>query len=228
MVGKRAQVRAELTAEILASARRQVAAEGAGQLSLRAIARELGMASSAIYRYFSSRDELLTALLVESYNELGSFAERADAAYTRNDVLGRWAGVGRAAYEWATANPAQYALLFGTPVPGYAAPADTIGPASRFTGVLLDLLAAGEGQGRAPVVQPVIAASTTADLHQLRTMTGATVSDSVLLAGVQAWTALFGLISFIVFGQLDNVIGDHDAFFASASDLIGRQVFGTG
>ena len=84
----RERVRAELTREITEVARRQLAAEGAAGLSLRAVARELGMVSSAIYRYFPSRDDLLTALIIDAYDAIGEAAERgrcrgARAATTR-------------------------------------------------------------------------------------------------------------------------------------------------
>ena len=78
--GVRARVRAELTREITDAARRHLAAEGAAGLSLRAVARELGMASSAVYRYFPSRDDLLTTLIVEAYDALGAASARSTAA----------------------------------------------------------------------------------------------------------------------------------------------------
>ena len=81
--GARARVRAELTREIVEAARRQLATDGAAGLSLRAVARELGMASSAVYRYFASRDELLTALIVDAYDAIGAAAEEAEAAVPR-------------------------------------------------------------------------------------------------------------------------------------------------
>ena len=75
----RARVRAEMTEEIKATARRHLAEQGAPNLSLRAVAREVGLVSSAVYRYFASRDELLTALILDAYNSLGEAAERAEA-----------------------------------------------------------------------------------------------------------------------------------------------------
>ena len=87
----RARVRAEMTDEIKAVARRHLATDGA-DLSLRAVARDMGMVSSAIYRYFPSRDDLLTALIIEAYNALGDAVEAADAAADRADLRGRWHG----------------------------------------------------------------------------------------------------------------------------------------
>src|ERR1700755_1320715 len=99
--GARARVRAELTREILEAGRRQLVSDGAAALSLRAVARELGMASSAVYRYFPRRHALLTALVVEAYAALGEAAEAADAALPRDDHRGRWRAVCSAARRWA-------------------------------------------------------------------------------------------------------------------------------
>src|ERR1017187_7979480 len=128
----RDRARAELTREIKSEARRQLAAEGAQRLSLRAVARELGMASSALYRYFSSRDDLLTALIIDAYDAIGESAERAVAALPRTDIRGRWRACWHAVRGWAIAHPHEYALIYGSPVPGYSAPKKPPPPASRM------------------------------------------------------------------------------------------------
>ena len=139
----RARVRAEMITEIKTVARRHLATDGAN-LSLRAVARDMGMVSSALYRYFASRDDLLTALIIDAYNALGAAVEDADAAVTeRSDLRGRLLILGRAVRRWALANPAEYALIFGSPVPGYAAPADTVVAAQRTPDVLLGIFVDG-------------------------------------------------------------------------------------
>ena len=143
--GRRARLRAELVQEIKDEARRQVTESGAPALSLRAVARELGMVSSGIYRYFPSRDELLTALIIDAYNDIGA-AERADASCDRCDFFGRWRAACGAARSWALEHPHEYALVYGSPVPGYRAPQDTVGPASR---VAEDILIAEVDLGEA-------------------------------------------------------------------------------
>src|SRR3954463_9000324 len=125
----RERARAELTAEITELARAQLATVGAAGLSLRAVARELGMASSAMYRYFPSRDDLLTRLIIEGYDALGTAAEDADDPTA--PPPDRWLAVCRAVRDWARAHPHEYALLYGSPVPGYAAPRDTVPAAIR-------------------------------------------------------------------------------------------------
>ncbi len=112
----RERARAELTREIKEAARRQLAAQGAQGLSLRAVARELGMVSSALYRYFPSRDELLTALIIDAYDALGSAAEAASAGLPAAEVRGRWRAVCGAMRDWALAHPHEYALIYGSPV----------------------------------------------------------------------------------------------------------------
>jgi AcrR family transcriptional regulator len=116
--GARARARAELTEQIKAVARQHLAEHGAAALSLRAVTRDVGMVSSAVYRYFASRDELLTALIVDAYDAVGRAAEEADAACRRDDVEGRWLALASAVRTWATANPHEYALVYGSPVPG--------------------------------------------------------------------------------------------------------------
>src|SRR5688572_4718158 len=145
--GVRERARAEITAEILAAARRQLATAGAAGLSLRAVAREVGMVSSAVYRYVASRDELLTLLIVESYDALGAVVEAAAAPRRGRAPAERFVAAARAVRGWAVANPHEYALLYGSPVPGYEAPQATIGPASRTTLALVGIVADAHRDG---------------------------------------------------------------------------------
>jgi AcrR family transcriptional regulator len=209
--GIRARARAELTREILATARRQLAVDGAAGLSLRAVARELGMVSSAVYRYVPSRDDLLTRLIVEAYDSLGAAAEEAEAAVPRDDLAGRFVAVGRAVRRWALAHEHEYALIFGSPVPGYRAPQDTVGPATRIPTLLLRILTDGAAEGRvlpASPVSPELAAA----IEPLRS-TGLTAGlpDEVVIRGLMSWTYLFGAVSFDLFGHRHQVVADERA-----------------
>jgi len=202
----RSRLRNELTAEIKAAARRQLAKEGAN-LSLRAVAREMGMVSSAVYRYFPSRDDLLTALIIDCYNELGEAVERA---VEPGRVLDRWLAFGHAVRDWALANQAEYALIYGSPVPGYKAPQDTIGPAARPTNLLLRLLADGARSGElkpkgsgGPSLMP---ATVAAELDRLREQIPMEVPANLLTRGITAWVQLFGLVNFELFGRFNGLI----------------------
>jgi AcrR family transcriptional regulator len=221
----RARVRAEMTDEIKQTARRHLAIEGAPNLSLRAVARDLGMVSSAIYRYFASRDELLTVLIIDAYNSLGGAAEAAEAAVDRTDLLGRWCAVWHGVRDWALANPHEYALVYGSPVPGYAAPQDTVGPASRPTvvlsGILADGVAAGvlraePGEWLPPEVQ--------AEVSRVAELLCPGVPATLMSRGMIAWTELFGAISFDLFGRLDTVINDRRAWFEHQIRAMARLV----
>jgi AcrR family transcriptional regulator len=203
----RARVRAELVEEIKAAARRRLAIDGPG-LTLRAVARDLEMVPSALYRYFDGRDALLTALITDAYDELGTAAEAAEAAAEPSDLRARWMALCRAVRRWALDHPAEYALLYGTPVPGYAAPADTVPPASRVVVALVRVAAEAEGSPSAPV-GPALHA----DLDRIVAQApgppaDARPGDRALLAGLAAWSQLFGLVSFEVFGRLADMFED--------------------
>jgi AcrR family transcriptional regulator len=211
-------VRAELVEEIKAAARRRLAIDGPG-LTLRAVARDLEMAPSALYRYFDGRDVLLTALITDAYDELGAAAEAAEAAEDPSDLRGRWMALCRAVRRWALDHPAEYALLYGTPVPGYAAPPDTVPPASRVVVALVRVLAEAESAGTlgAPVDRPV-GSALHADLDRIVAQaagppTDVRPSDRALLAGLAAWSQLFGLVGFEVFGRLADVFEDPAGHF---------------
>ncbi len=220
------RARALVIADIVTEARRQLATEGAAALSLRAVARELGMASSAMYRYVPSRDELLTILITQAYDALGEVTEAAAAAHASADVVGRWRGVCRAIRRWALDHPQEYALLYGSPVPGYHAPDATTGPASRVTLALAALLADAHRTGhlRAPRDEP-LPAVLAADLEQLARTTAPDVPLAIVARALVAWALLFGQISFELFGRLSGVVHDTDALFDHAvtvmADLLG-------
>src|ERR1700722_17882255 len=145
----RERVREEMTAEILAVAGAHVARDGAAAISLRSIARDLGMAPSAIYRYFDGRDALLSALILSAYGALADEAERAAGEAEREtDQAGRWLAVPRAMRLWALEHPHEWGLIFGTPVPGYHAPEDTIEPYTRMAFALVRPLLAAHDEGR--------------------------------------------------------------------------------
>jgi AcrR family transcriptional regulator len=225
----RDRVRAELVEEIKAIGRRHLAQHGAPALSLRAIAREAGMVSSAVYRYFPSRNELITALIIDAYDSIGTAVEQADAKRRRPDVNGRWLAICRAVRGWALANPNEWALLFGSPVPGYAAPIDTVDPAARAPLVLLRLVADGVAAGE--IIEDRTATMSRAvrsDFAALRASMRPSAPDSVLARALAAWAQLFGSVSFELFGHLHNVITDYDGYFEMQMRAAGAVLAGRG
>ena len=223
----RERARAELTREIREEARRQLAAVGANGLSLRAVARELGMVSSALYRYYPSRDDLLTALIIDACNAIGAAAEAGAGAARAGTGAGAparetWTAACRAIRAWAVANPHEYALIYGSPVPGYRAPEATIGPASRVPLAFASILeaAVASGTAGASALSGTLAAQAAALAAALPVTPGASDAPAIpadmLVRAVIAWTQLFGMISFELFGQFVGSFEPADAFFDHA------------
>ncbi|OEV08383.1 TetR family transcriptional regulator [Streptomyces nanshensis] len=240
--GARERARDEITAAIKDEARRQLAAEGAARLSLRAVARSLGMVSSALYRYFPGRDDLLTALITDSYDALGDATEAAlEASAAQADShIARWQAVCRAHRSWALAHPHEYALIYGSPVPGYAAPASTTVSATRAARALLtvaaDAYAAGalrvpgtdgaawggpdpEAKGAPSAPEPVLE-----DARELAERLGIGLPAPVVAELVAVWAQLAGLVSFEVFGQFERVVAAREKFFDHAAVTLARNV----
>lgn len=225
--GAKERARAEVAGAIKDQARRQLVAEGAARLSLRAVARELGMVSSALYRYFPSRDDLLTALIVDAYDAVGEAAEAAFTQAGAADPLHTWTEVCHAVRRWALEHPHEYALIYGSPVPGYEAPQDTVAPASR---VALTLLAVTEAAHAAGTLTAPDASSGDCDsvvapeIRQLLERPDRPLPDGTAPRLAAAWAQLFGLISFEVFGQFNRVINDRDTLFAKTVVTLAHQV----
>jgi AcrR family transcriptional regulator len=222
----RQRIRAELTREITETARRHLATEGAASLSLRAVARELGMVSSAVYRYFPSRDDLLTVLITDGYNDIGAAAEQADGACRPDDYHGRWLAACRAVRDWALAHPHEYSLVYGSPVPGYQAPEQTIGPASRAAAVLGKIISDAQASRvlDPPALCPAPPGSFAPDAARLRQSVLPGVTDDVAARALATWASVFGLVSFEMFGQFENVVTDRSGYFDHAVSCLGRVI----
>jgi AcrR family transcriptional regulator len=199
----RSRAREQTMRDIVRIGREHLATDGAAALSLRAVARDLGVVSSAVYRYVESRDELLTLLVVDGYDELGDTVDAALAKVDRADHAGRMTAIGRAVREWALAEPATYALLFGSPVPGYEAPAErTTGPGTRVVGRLVEVWEDAWVAGAVGLPDESLGPRRlTRDLARIRRELGITAPDVLVARGLLAWAALFGCVSFEVFGQ---------------------------
>lgn len=222
----RAENRVEQTRLILARARAQLAEVGPAALSVRQIARDVGMVSSAVYRYFPSRDDLLTALIIETYDELGDAVEQADAGVPRRaDLDARFRAVCASIRDWARANPHEYALLYGSPVPGYVAPDTTTTSAGRITGAFLRLAQESEAAGDvlgAPT--GAVGAPEHASLGGVRPALETPISDERIVRWLMAWTTVFGHVSMELFGHLHRGILDYDTHFGQVSGQLSADL----
>lgn len=206
--------RAEITQRILDHARGQLREAGPGELSLRAIARDLDVASSAIYRYFGSRDELITALLVQVYDELGTTLEAADARIRpRTAYRRRFTALARSLRGWAVDHPHDWALLYGSPVPGYQAPQDTGPAAGRVTGAFILLLKDMQSTGHGLRPGAPISRRAAASLDGIWEALGYRLDPDLTLRGMAAWSTVMGAVSLELFGHLHRAVLDYDAWF---------------
>lgn len=200
-----------MSQEIKAVARRHLAAAGAN-LSLRAVARDMDIVASALYRYFPSRDALLTALIIDAYDDLAAAATEADTAVPREDLRGRWMAVCHAVRGWALAHPAEYGLLYGNPVPGYAAPQETVEPASKIVLLLVDIVI--DGMDRlSPLTASPLSGPLRTDLRRLIEQRPGAILEERLDRVLVAWTHLFGVLDFEIFGRLNDVIESRAEYF---------------
>ena len=213
-MGKRQDSREHVEAQIIELGRRQLVDRGAAGLSLRAIARDLGMVSSAVYRYVSSRDELLTLLLVDAYSELADIVEGA-----RDTVTDQWTddviAIALAVRQWAVAHPARWALLYGSPVPGYHAPAErTVRVGTRVVGALFDTIAAGITTGDIRLTNDVVPQPMSSDFERIRQEFGFPGDDHVVVKCFLLWAGVVGAVSLEVFGQYGaDTLTDPEAVF---------------
>ncbi|WP_327011840.1 TetR/AcrR family transcriptional regulator [Dactylosporangium sp. NBC_01737] len=184
---------------------------GAAALSLRAVARDVGIAVSALYRYFPSRDELLTDLIVAAFDAHADAVERGGAD---DDVADALRGALHAYRAWALAHPAEFGLAYGSPVPGYVAPPErTVRPGTRIGRFGLGLLARAHAEGRfdpaalrrrAAAVSP----QTAAQLSAWSARHDAHLPVEVLAVWLDTYVRLHGLVSMEVFGLLRPVVPD--------------------
>lgn len=173
--GPRARYRRQVREEVQARAWEQMKSDGASALSLKAIATQMGMTAPALYRYYRSRDELLTELILGAYTELAGVVEAAaEGTGTGPDVV---TDIAAALREWALAHPQRYLLLYGTPVPGYHAPADATALAQRIFNPILG--------GFAP------------DVPRARPEAG----DPAFEPSLRFWTRLHGVLSLELAGH---------------------------
>jgi len=215
---RRERLRAGMVEEIKDLARQQLAEGGPGAISLRAIARELGTASSALFRYYPSYNDLISALVVDSYNSVADAVIAARDAHPPTDYAGRWFALCQAYRKWALDNPGEFALLHGTPVPGYEAPEEITGPAaSRSIEAALSLyVAAVQAKAADPSRSQI-----PADLEEgalWRSLTADRTSGyEPPFAGIvlSAWAAVLGYLVVEIFGSMSSLIEDTDRLYSA-------------
>lgn len=205
-MGRREQYREQTRDEIKALARQQMAEGGSMSLSLNAIAREMGVAVSGLYRYFDGRDALLTALILDAYHAHADAMEQAEASHRpRTDYAGRLLAVLLAYREWAVTHPSEFALIYGTPVPGYDAPREeTVAAATRAMNIVFSVLGEAHAAGQLAIPAP------SGDPVGLMDMG---VPAPLAHWGMMGWTRIHGITILDAFGHFNDMMQDRAAFY---------------
>lgn len=210
MATARELAREQMNERILELGRRQLAEVGAAGLSVRALTRELGVSSSAVYRYVANRDELLTRLIVDGYDSLGEAVEHAGTG--RGSALARWRRCCAAMREWAEQNPHRWALIYGSPVPGYQAPQDTLAPAGRVARVLAMLMQDTGARPSPPMARPE--RRLLGNLEQAAALFDTGLDGATMLALISALTRLVGTLSLELSGHLVGTAEPAEAYWS--------------
>ncbi len=213
----RERYRAQVRGEVKQAALRQLAESGPGGVSVSAIGKQLGVSGPALYRYFASRDELLTELVIDAYHDLAaalSAAASAGASAAASlapspDPRARFEALARAYRSWALAQPHRYRLLFGPPLPGYDAHAQQLVDASQAAmNQLLGVLRELGDHPPAPPPRPLAAQlSAWAQAH----VPG--IDPATALRAVLVWSRLHGLVSLEIAGNFASMGVDPDQVF---------------
>ncbi|MFI0742898.1 WHG domain-containing protein [Streptomyces sp. NPDC021100] len=217
-----------LQSAVMSTARQLLATTGPAGLTPDAVARAGGLPATEVAGVFPHRDELLTALLIDAYDTSAAALEEADgrAREAGAPAGARLLAVARAARAWSLAHPAEFALLYGSPVPGYHAPPETIPPAARTPAVLAGVLRAGLEAGeltpprRAVPGPPLIRPEAVAVFGETP---GEPFAD-LIERGIVLWSGLIGLLSFQVFSRTHDSVRDQAAFFDYAVAVVAEGV----
>ncbi|MGW4394842.1 TetR/AcrR family transcriptional regulator [Amycolatopsis nivea] len=206
----RERFREQVREEVKSAALDQLAAGGAQAISINAIAKQLGVSGPALYRYFSSRDELLNVLVIDAYHDLRDAMEHAldtDAP----DAEARIRLLAAAYRGWAREEPHRYELLFKAPFPGYDAHAKPLADAARaLMGVVLGVLHEPDTAGKPYDNEEVLdARRANTENHQL---------------AVALWSRLHGFVSLEIGGGFTAMGLDADALFETEVQVLTDRV----
>lgn len=215
---RRERLRRATVAEIKTVARAQLAEEGAGALSLRRVARSMGMTPSALYRYVPSREELITMLISDAYNSLTDTLEAARDAIPAHDHVGRWLVVTRSYRGWALEHPTEFALIYGSPIPGYTVMDEgpTHDAGRRFGAMMFGLMIAALADG--VVDLDAAAMPFTPRLEEtvrqvVDHRSGMPLPERAIAVCLAAWASMLGLLTLEVFGHLRKLVVDAGPLF---------------
>lgn len=197
----RGRYRARVRDEVKQEALRQLAESGPAGLSISAIGKQLGVSGPALYRYFASRDELLTELVIDAYHDLAHALSDAARHAQGTQPRAQLEDLARAYRSWALAQPHRYRLLFGPPLPGYDAHAQRLVEAAQASmNVLLGVLREAGGPTATPPAEPLAS-----QLLALERTRGPGIDAAMVLRAIIIWSHLHGLVSLEIAGNFASM-----------------------
>jgi AcrR family transcriptional regulator len=230
---RRDRVRAATTEEIKQTARHILVGQGPAAVSLRAIAREMGMTAPALYRYFGSREDLIRHVIGDIFTELAddiSYAIHNAALATGGDMTAKMIAAGREFRRWSLHHQGEFALIFGSPLPGLEDGrgdfADEGG--RRFAGTFFGLFAELWQRSPFPVVADgALDPGLRAQLERFRAAIGSDIPLGAMLAFLRCWMKLYGAVSMEMFGHLSFALEDaapmFDITLAEMAEAVGLR-----
>jgi AcrR family transcriptional regulator len=220
----RAQQIPNLQEAIKDTAWKQIAETGAAALSLRAIARALKITAPAIYNYFPSRDDLVTALIIDAYTSLGDSQIAARDALPVEALEDRLQATGLAYRRWAITHPQWYQLIFGTPIPGYQAPMEQVRPfAARSLSVLVSVVEGLRLAGRLKVHSLPRISRKDKTQFEVWKKSGGEAGTLSLSVAILIWCRVHGIVSLEIAGDVPPFGADGDALYLYELESIRRQ-----
>lgn len=223
----REDIRQQTIEEIKTVARRQMGQSGTAGLSLRAIAREMEITAPAIYNYFPSLDDLITALIIDGFAGLAEALESAATADKGKSPVARFRAVLLEYRQWAVGHPVEFQLIYGNPIPGYVAPAQITVPLVQrgFIALAQPLAAAWDvGLVRLPSAFEAIPPTVLPAIRQIRAQFAEPYPDGLIYALIVGWTRIHGMITLELFHHTPPTVGDVAAFYQHEVEGFIRQL----
>lgn len=223
----RQDIRNETIAEIKTIARQQMQQRGTTGLSLRQIAREMGITAPAIYNYFDSLDDLITGLIVDAFSAQADAMRQATEEAQTDDLWTLLEAAILAYRQWAVDHPTEFQLIYGNPIPGYEAPAEITTPlASRSFAVVIELYLRGwqEGILSIPPEYAHIPESIQQHLSRWKQQFGVTAPENLFHLLAVGWSRIHGMVMLELFQHSQGVIGDAEAFYTFETKVLLEQL----
>jgi AcrR family transcriptional regulator len=211
-----AHERTDMIIRIKAVARQQMAQHGTAGLSLRGIAREMGITAPAIYNYFPQLEDLITALIVDAFNALADAMEAAEVAEASERPYDKIMALCMAYREWAVAHPTVFQLIYGNPIPGYRAPEEITIPLARrpFLGLFRWFIRAHQsGELTIPAEYQTVPPVMAEGIAAWRRASDIAMPDALLGLLMSGWARIHGAVLLELFGHLGPLVGGGGSFY---------------